>query len=115
MQTLLLADLIGTELQSRTEAKRILTYISSSTYEKDIVIDFQGVMFISRSFADEFCEITEQHKLTHTIDVINKNEYVETVLDIVLRNRYQPKNVPDTGETKTFRDMDSLSEFLLTI
>jgi hypothetical protein len=115
MQTLLLAELIGTELRSRTEAERIFAHIHSSAYMNKIVIDFQGVVSMSRSFADEFCEITEKHKLTYSIDVINKNKYIETILDIVSQNRHKPKNVPDTGETKEFPDMESLSEFLLTI
>jgi len=115
METLIkMSELIGSELRSRTEAKKIHNSISLVRNGK-IIISFSGVTFISRSFADEFCGIIENVKLSKNIEIVDKCNNVEVTLAIVLKNRNNPKNVQESSDTKEFSDMDSLSQFLATI
>lgn len=115
MDTLILmSELISSELRSRTEAKKVLNLINSTNHA-NVLIDFKNVMSISRSFADEFCGIIENAKLTRNISVINKSRTVEIVLSIVENNRNKPKKVSTEGDTKEFSDMKDLSKFLMTV
>lgn len=109
-----MSEVIGPELRSRTEAKKILNSINSVRKGK-VIISFSGVTFISRSFADEFCEIIENAKLTKIVEFVEKCNNVELTLAIVQKNRKTPKSVKDSSDTKEFSDMDSLSQFLATI
>lgn len=111
---ILMSDLIGTELRSRTEARKIIAPIRSVKVGK-VLIGFSGVTFISRSFADEFCGIIENERLLRTIDLLDKCDNVDITLSIVMKNRNMPKSVQKKSETKEFSDMESLSDFLATI
>lgn len=85
METLIkMSELIGSELRSRTEAKKIHNSISLVRNGK-IIISFSGVTFISRSFADEFCGIIENVKLSKNIEIVDKCNNVEVTLAIVLK------------------------------
>lgn len=115
METIIkISELIGAELRSRSEAKKISSFLDFAERGK-IIISFSGVTFISRSFADEFCGIVENAKLSQSIELIDKCNNVEITLSIVLKNRKSPKNVTEHSDTKEFSDMDSLSKFLATI
>ena len=109
-----MSELISTELRSRTEAKKVQDCINLVMKGK-IVINFSDVTFISRSFADEFCEILEQVNLSRKVELINKSENIDITLSIVQENRNTPKNIQQSSDTKEFSDMDSLSQFLATI
>lgn len=114
MEIILIKELIGTELRSRVEAKKVLNRINS-TNGGEIVIDFSDVTFISRSFADELCGVIDTCRLSRKITEIFKGEIVDLTLEVVRKNRNKPKNLLPIGETKEFDDMKSLSEFLSTI
>jgi len=51
-----LAEVISTDIRSRANAEILKNQISSGN---DIMLDFEGVTFISRSFADELYNLTE--------------------------------------------------------
>lgn len=114
MRTILIKDLIGTELRSRIEARKVLNQIKTLEND-DIVIDFSGVTFLSRSFSDELCGIIDTFSSLKKITEIGKAEIVEITLEVVRKNRNKPKNIFFDGNTKEFDDMKSLSEFLSTM
>lgn len=110
-----MSELIGTELRSRTEANKILANIANRRIDF-FILDFNGVSFISRSFADELCSIIENLENNGCkIHLINESSVVSITLKIVLSNRNRPKNIVYSGEIKIFNDMEHLSEFLSTI
>lgn len=55
---IVISELIRGELRSRTEAKKIYAKVLSLD-SKSISIDFSNVCFMSRSFADELCNILD--------------------------------------------------------
>ncbi|WP_321438115.1 STAS-like domain-containing protein [uncultured Bacteroides sp.] len=111
---ILMSELIGVELRSRTEAKKVLHHINSMA-RNNVVIDFKNITSMSRSFADEFCGIIENTRLTRSVSLVNKSKTIKIILDIVSRNRNKPKHISNTGETKEFSDIDSLCDFLAKI
>lgn len=109
-----MSELIGTELRSRAEAKKVLDWFNSYA-KNDVVIDYVGVRFISRSFADELCGIIDNMNKLYHISEIDQNINISTTITIVRNGRKKPKNVKLTGDTVELTDMKSLSEFLATI
>lgn len=114
MEKLIMSELIGTELRSRAEAKKVLDWFNSYA-KNDVVIDYVGVRFISRSFADELCGIIDNMNKLYHISEIDQNINISTTITIVRNGRKKPKNVKLTGDTVELTDMKSLSEFLATI
>ena len=71
-----LAERFNTKLGVRGAAIKIFENL-----EGDVVLDFEGVEFISRSFAQEY--VFQKHKTKANIHEINKCEFVEKLLEIV--------------------------------
>ena len=82
-----LYDLFGTEIRSRSNADVLREKILDCNIS---IIDLSQITFISRSFADELCNLSESRK--------NKG----------IRKT-------DNAEMKEFSDFKSLSNFLATI
>ena len=81
-----------------------------------LCIDFVNVRFMSRSFADELCNILESLEKTGIeIQVTNKSDSIDLTMKIVKGNRNKPRVIKEDSEVKEFSDMDALSDFLLTI
>lgn len=114
MIKLIMSKLIGNELRSRAEAKKVLDWFDSYA-KNDVVIDYVGVRFISRTFADEFCGIIEDMNKLYTIIEINQSINISTTMKIVRNGRNKPKDVKLTGDTVELTDMKSLADFLATI
>lgn len=53
MKTINVKETMGSDLVSRLTARDFLAFVKN-TGENQVVLDFSGVEFISRSFADEF-------------------------------------------------------------
>lgn len=111
--TINIQQLIGVDIRSRSNGK-ILEDCINDLKEKttSIVLDFVGVTYISRSFADELCEVKE-HFSTLQIKIAGMSEEVETMYEIVLssRGRKRVRN-EESSNILTFNDMESLSSFL---
>lgn len=114
MVKLIMSELIGKELRSRAEAKKVLDWFNSYA-ESHVIIDYNDISFISRSFADELCGIIEEMQKSHSISEVNQNINVATTMKIVRNGRNKPKDVKLTGDTVELTDMKSLAEFLATI
>lgn len=112
---IVISELIRGELRSRTEAKKVYTK-ALELNTKDICIDFGEVCFMSRSFADELCNIIESlESMGIKVDVKNECDSIDLMMKIVKGNRNKPKSIKENSEVKIFYDIDSLSKFLRTI
>jgi anti-anti-sigma regulatory factor len=115
MKKIIISELIGKKLQSRIEAKKIYGLVVSLDV-KSISLDFGNVTFMSRSFADEFCEtINLFNKINVKIELINENAAIKEALNVVSSNRNKPKKVELNYSTLDFTNMNNLSDFLATI
>ena len=57
---LLISELIGTNVRSRSNAGIIQAVIDG--VKEGVTLDFREVTFVSRSFADELCNIMDDNK-----------------------------------------------------
>lgn len=73
----------GEYILSRINFRKICSEISDST-----VLDFKGIVFITRSVADELCELIERNK---KITVTGMNPIVSQMYQIVRISRTTPR------------------------
>ncbi|MDR0894237.1 MAG: hypothetical protein LBN06_02900 [Prevotellaceae bacterium] len=112
--TIQIAQLIGNELRSRMQANQILTAINE-TASQHIILDFEQVVFVSRSFADELCGILEQVKASKEITLINEEDIVKETLRIVMKHRNTKRTHETSVKTIVFHNMTELSNYFATI
>jgi anti-sigma regulatory factor (Ser/Thr protein kinase) len=72
----------GDQLVSRSQAKRIMNRVERF---RNVVLDFEGVDMVGRSFADEIFRVFVNRHPEITLKAINMNEEVEKAVDRVLR------------------------------
>jgi hypothetical protein len=112
-QTIRLYDIFGSDLFSRSRASQLLSNVDINTDE--VTLDFTGVNFISRSFADELCNIIEDNKHLK-ISLSGQNSEVDIMLSRVREGRAQErKRGIARPRMYEFNNMESLSSFLLNM
>ncbi len=112
-QEIKILDIFGTELYTRSRAAELRQYIKDDASE--VVINMKGVTFISRSFADEICNIVDDIK-DKKIILTEQSEEVGIMITKVAENRaVERKRGIANAKIFEFKDMESLSSFLLTM
>jgi len=115
-KTIKIAELISTDIRSRRNADMIRDEINI-TQEMLVDLDMSGVVFISRSFADELLEITEKPKGKY-VNIINSTGEVKSMLEVVAKSRKRKRIYPNINremDVVKLKDMSSLKEFFATI
>jgi len=106
-----IAELIGTDIRLRANA--IILRSAIDGVEGNIILDFAGVVFVSRSFADELYNVMGEYK---EISLKNTSGIVASMIDAVKQGRNSKRVFKESNsEIKEFDDMSSLSSFLSTI
>lgn len=104
-----LQTLIGTEIRSRTNADKIRKEINDC---KNIhILDFNGVTFVSRSFADELCSIMDEHQ---NVKLANETPFVKKMIDTVLAGRKRVRQRNEHSDIVSFSNIDDLCDFMRT-
>lgn len=108
--TLKIAKLIGTDIRSRSNVMRILRNMPENTLS---ILDFAGVEFVSRSFADELISLIESK--TREMKIENLETEVKSMVEIVRLSRTK-KVVTDTNtEVVRLRSMYDVDKFFAAI
>lgn len=111
-KTIKIVELIGQDIRSRQNADFIRNRINEC--DDFIVLDFKGVSFISRSFADELYTITRENK--DRVALKNMFGIVDSMLRVVQQSRIKKRiRKADNADIKEFNDIESLSAFLTTM
>ncbi len=110
MATVKLSDICGTEVLSRANVRKLYQHIDESTES----VDMSDVTFISRSVADELCNLC--NKFNH-IKLTRISDNVETMLQIVVKGRSMQREFTTKAKiSMTFncKTMDDLRNALLS-
>lgn len=112
-QIIKLNAIYGADLYTRSRASEIRDCISRDATE--VTLDFDAIAFVSRSFADELCNILDDNAQIH-FSFANCSAEVDTMLNKVEdgRKRERKRGISNAQMYK-FEDMQSLSEFLLAM
>lgn len=109
MRTFYIAQILSSDLMSRPLARDFYDYIKN-TEETDVVIDFSGVNFATRSFMDEFYNIfIKPSDLPFKVSVVNMPSDVETTLSAVQTTQNKKKTMLSAKvvKAKTLKDVDN--------
>ena len=92
MKTIDIAQILSPDLKSRMRAQDLKLLIENSE-EKEVVLDFQGVKFATRSFIDEFYNLFLKSPTTNDfqVELTNVPEDIKTILDAVSRTQVRAK------------------------
>lgn len=102
--------LLGSDIRSRSNAGTIEKAINESGSTK-CIIDMEGVVFVSRSFADELLAICKRTYST----IINTHGVVDTIIKIVNKSRENGKKQQESSEKIVeLQDMVSLETYFAT-
>jgi hypothetical protein len=112
-QTIRLQDIYSADLYTRSRASELRACINDEADE--VALDFEGIGFMSRSFADEVCNIIDDMS-SKTFTVFNQNNDVATMMEKVREGRSRERK-RGVGNAKMyeFKDMESLEEFLIAM
>ena len=106
-----IVKLISNDIRSRANVEIIKSAID--VIDENITLDFTGVTFISRSFADELYNLQSDHK---NISLDGMVDFVSSMYKTVVQGRLSKRVFKhETSEIKVCEDMGSLSSFLSTI
>ena len=112
-QIIKLNTIYSADLYTRSRASELRACIIEEATE--VTLDFEGIGFMSRSFADEVCNIMDDNK-NIKFEFINRNADVEAMMTKVSEGRSQErKRGICNAKIHKFKDMESLSDFLQTI
>lgn len=112
-QIIKLNTIYSADLYTRSRASELRSCINKDATE--VVLDFEGIGFMSRSFADEVCNIVDDSK-DIKFEFINRNKDVDAMMTKVAESRSQErKRGISNAKMYDFEDMESLSKFLLAM
>ncbi|MBQ2651937.1 MAG: hypothetical protein IJF83_00125 [Methanobrevibacter sp.] len=80
VQKVMIKDEINSSLEMNTAADDFLNKVNEIE-DDEILIDFTGIVFISRSFAQAY--FSKKNKLGKNIDEINVPDEVKPLLDLI--------------------------------
>lgn len=110
MKTINLKDVCGKEVLSRANARKLYDIVDDDTE----TVNMAGITFISRSVADELCNISDRFP---SIAFCELAEDVEIMLGIVRKGRSMPrthKSKAKVSMTINCSNMDDLRKALLS-
>lgn len=108
MKTFIISQILSQDLMSRPLAKDLYTYIKN-TKETDVIIDFTGVNFATRSFMDEFYNVfIKSSDIGFNVTLTNMPSDIDAILNAVKATQNTKKQLSDAkiSKTKTLKDVD---------
>ena len=110
-QTLSLHDIYCADLFSRAKAAELAGHISTDA--DSVVLDFEGIHFMSRSFADELLSIIEA-QAPRTFRFAGRNPDILAMMQKVTEGRKHERRLGiQHAQMLTFDTKETLSEFLV--
>lgn len=112
-ETIKLNTIYSADLYTRSRASELRLCIHDEATE--VILDFTGIGFMSRSFADEICNIIDDNT-DKQFGFINRTTDVEAMMEKVTEGRNQERKRGISNATiHKFKDMESLSEYLIAM
>lgn len=110
MSTIILKDLLGEDIRSRGNALKLKEALLLTP--SPIVIDMQGIVFVSRSFSDELLSLCE----IHAAKLVHAEGEVKTMLEVVSKSRSTHKeHATITSSIIELHDMNSVHDFFSSL
>lgn len=100
-------DKIGSQGRSRVNVNKL--NFEKLAADDNVILDFKGVDFLSRSFTDEIISQLDKRKYT----ILNANDIITNMFRAVINGRNKPRVHKDNGSVVIhFDNMVDLSRYL---
>ena len=103
MKRIVINEIIGNELRSREQAQRLFLNVNSKS---NIIFDFRGITYISRSFADEFFNLNKAFSAS-CINVEDKLDKIFLSVSMT-QNKFKSKVHINIAKPKNVAELTSL-------
>ena len=103
MKRIVINEIIGNELRSREQAQRLFLNENSKS---NIIFDFRGITYISRSFADEFFNLNKAFSAS-CINVEDKLDKIFLSVSMT-QNKFKSKVHINIAKPKNVAELTSL-------
>ena len=113
MKTIDITELLSPDLKSRLRARDLKDYVDN-IQDSEIKLDFQKVIFATRSFIDEFYNLflKDPSSLSYSLKIINVPEDINIMLETVSRTQVRTNVITSKSEERSFDDVDELIKYL---
>lgn len=108
--TVLVEKILGNDIRTRARIHDLINVMNDAT---DCDLDFTGVTFISRSFADELISMSEAG--SRNIRIVNANDEINTLLHIVKKGRNIKGGHSQEGDIRVLKTMKDVEMFFNAI
>ncbi len=110
-----LIDILPAMLDSREAAIRLAEMVREYSGDKQIELDFSGIEFMSRSFADQFHkELCLRDEDAFEIVIKNADAAIIRMLDAVSKTQTKRKAVKKTHQVVSFNDLKQMESFVMS-
>lgn len=108
-KTIIVKDILGNDIRTRNNAIALRSALNGSDCKE---VDMTGIIFISRSFADELLNV----KKDFGVEIVNASGEVLTMITIVDKGRRNvaPKTATDSKVIE-MADMQDLTNYFATM
>lgn len=117
MITIDITNIISKDLKSRSRANDLLLFVKNSN-EPEVIIDFQNVMFATRSFIDEFYNLfmKDSSSLPFKVGITNVPEDIQAMIASVSKTQnHKVKTIRPTTDVEKFDNVEELLKYMSTI
>jgi len=110
-----LINLLPVTLDSREAATRLAGIVKGYSGNKQIELDFSGIEFMSRSFADQFYkELYLRDEDVFEIVIKNADASIIRVLDVVSKTQTKRKAVKKTHQVASYNNLKQMESFVMS-
>ncbi|MBQ7946063.1 MAG: hypothetical protein IJ280_05060 [Bacteroidales bacterium] len=113
MITIDITNILSPDLKSRSRANDLMLFVKNCS-ETDVILDFQNVLFATRSFIDEFYNlfIKDSVHLPFKVEITNVPEDIQAMLNSVSKTQTKIKTIPPTSNIMRFENVDDLLNYM---
>lgn len=110
-----LLDFFPTTLDSREAATRLTDTVRAYSGDKQVELDFSGIEFMSRSFADQFHkELCLNEQDAFEIVIKNANGSIIQMLNAVSKTQTKRRAVKKTHQVVSYNDLKQMESFVMS-
>ncbi|SEL41246.1 STAS-like domain-containing protein [Parapedobacter koreensis] len=110
-----LVNLLPITLDIREAAIRLADMVRERNECKQIVLDFSGIEFISRSFADQlYKELYLHDKDSFDIVIKNADAGIIRMMDSVSKTQTKRRAVKKTHQVASYNDLKQMESFVMS-
>jgi len=110
-----LINLLPVTLDSREAATRLADIVREYSGDKQIELDFSGIEFMSRSFADQFHkELYLRDEDAFEIVIKNADAAIIRMLDAVSKTQTKRKAVKKTHQVASYNSLKQMESFVMS-